>query len=163
MSSSGFQNGFSPFDSISRPYYPPYSASLGQTGWMYQSLYQRHLMIEAQKSSARRQRRVVVDRKPRQAYSSTQLERLEEEFKKDRYLSVSKRVELSKDLSLTETQIKTWFQNRRTKWKKQMAMKLKREGFSAAHLWNPLSIMPPSHTYFLSANPCLVNFDRPFI
>lgn len=46
MSSSGFQNGFSPFDSISRPYYPPYSASLGQTGWMYQSLYQRHLMIE---------------------------------------------------------------------------------------------------------------------
>ncbi|KER33526.1 hypothetical protein T265_00637 [Opisthorchis viverrini] len=62
------------------------------------------------------------DRKPRQAYSSVQLERLENEFSRDRYLSVHKRVELSNDLNLTETQIKTWFQNRRTKMKKQLAL-----------------------------------------
>ncbi|ESO96401.1 hypothetical protein LOTGIDRAFT_115738, partial [Lottia gigantea] len=61
----------------------------------------------------RRQRRVNIDRKPRQAYSSKQLENLEAEFKADRYLSVSKRIELSKSLELSETQIKTWFQNRR--------------------------------------------------
>ena len=61
-----------------------------------------------------------MDRKPRQAYSAKQLDQLEAEFKADKYLSVSKRLELSKTLQLTEVQIKTWFQNRRTKWKKQM-------------------------------------------
>ncbi|XP_026737512.1 homeobox protein ceh-30-like [Trichoplusia ni] len=73
----------------------------------------------------RRPRRAGPERKPRQAYSAKQLERLEAEFKIDKYLSVSKRLELSKALGLTEVQIKTWFQNRRTKWKKQLTSRLK--------------------------------------
>ncbi|XP_030855924.1 homeobox protein HMX1-like [Strongylocentrotus purpuratus] len=81
--------------------------------------------ISGPKPVGRRPRKPGVDRKPRQAYSSKQLERLEEEFKADKYLSVSKRLELSMSLNLTETQIKTWFQNRRTKWKKQMMARLK--------------------------------------
>ncbi|XP_066300771.1 T-cell leukemia homeobox protein 3-like [Branchiostoma lanceolatum] len=72
-----------------------------------------------------RKRKLPLDRKPRQAYSSRQLERLEEEFKKDKYLSVSKRVELAESLELTEIQVKTWFQNRRTKWKKQTAARMR--------------------------------------
>ncbi|OQR67870.1 hypothetical protein BIW11_04678 [Tropilaelaps mercedesae] len=75
--------------------------------------------------AGRRPRRAGVERKPRQAYSAKQLERLEAEFKVDKYLSVSKRMELSATLNLTEVQIKTWFQNRRTKWKKQMTARVK--------------------------------------
>lgn len=73
----------------------------------------------------KRSRKPGIDRKPRQAYSVKQLEKLENEFKQDKYLSVSKRMELSKSLNLTEVQIKTWFQNRRTKWKKQLTSRLK--------------------------------------
>ncbi|XP_046982582.1 NK1 transcription factor-related protein 2 [Schistocerca americana] len=82
-------------------------------------------VCSAPKPSGRRSRKPGLDRKPRQAYSAKQLERLEAEFKLDKYLSVSKRMELSKALALTEVQIKTWFQNRRTKWKKQLTSRLK--------------------------------------
>ena len=57
--------------------------------------------------------RCSSQRKPRQAYSAKQLERLEAEFEVDKYLSVNKRMHLSESLQLTEVQIKTWFQNRR--------------------------------------------------
>ncbi|XP_046398386.1 homeobox protein box-5-like [Ischnura elegans] len=84
----------------------------------------------AKASPVKRSRRHGVDRKPRQAYSAKQLERLEAEFKADKYLSVAKRTQLSADLGLTEVQVKTWFQNRRTKWKKQLTSRLKA---AAAH------------------------------
>lgn len=46
---------------------------------------------------------------------------LEENFSRQKYLSVPERLVLAKQLGLTEQQIKTWFQNRRTKWKKQLS------------------------------------------
>ncbi|XP_045765998.1 homeobox protein B-H2-like [Maniola jurtina] len=88
--------------------------------------------------NSRRPRRSGPERKPRQAYSAKQLERLESEFKLDKYLSVSKRMELSKALGLTEVQIKTWFQNRRTKWKKQLTSRIKiaqRQGLFSGHIF----------------------------
>ncbi|XP_076336524.1 uncharacterized protein LOC143239385 isoform X2 [Tachypleus tridentatus] len=47
------------------------------------------------------------ERKKRQrtAFTSTQIKTLESEFERNRYLSVSKRMQLSKTLKLTETQI----------------------------------------------------------
>eukprot|EP00093_Oithona_nana_P013259 13259.XXX_767375_771222_1 [CDS] Oithona nana genome sequencing. len=58
-------------------------------------------------------------KRPRTAFTAAQIKALENEFEKNKYLSVSKRMQLSKQLKLTETQIKIWFQNRRTKWKRK--------------------------------------------
>nr|CAD7588812.1 unnamed protein product [Timema genevievae] len=117
------------------------SASLLYGGWFAASSaanknHSQLFGLQAPKPAGRRSRKPGIDRKPRQAYSAKQLERLEAEFKVDKYLSVSKRMELSKALNLTEVQIKTWFQNRRTKWKKQLTSRLKiaqRQGLFPPH------------------------------
>uniref|UniRef100_H9GRP3 NK1 homeobox 1 n=1 Tax=Anolis carolinensis TaxID=28377 RepID=H9GRP3_ANOCA len=58
-------------------------------------------------------------RRARTAFTYEQLVALENKFKATRYLSVCERLNLALSLSLTETQVKICFQNRRTKWKKQ--------------------------------------------
>ncbi|XP_054839777.1 NK1 transcription factor-related protein 2 [Eublepharis macularius] len=58
-------------------------------------------------------------RRARTAFTYEQLVALENKFRSTRYLSVCERLNLALSLSLTETQVKIWFQNRRTKWKKQ--------------------------------------------
>lgn len=100
-----------------------------------------------------RLRKSGIDRKPRQAYSANQLEKLENEFKHDKYLSVSKRLELSKTLNLTEVQIKTWFQNRRTKWKKQLTSRLKIAQRQYSTHYNPQSPMIPPPPQSLTHQP----------
>ncbi|XP_065337946.1 brain-specific homeobox protein homolog [Cloeon dipterum] len=113
------------------PQYP-----LFYNNWFPGKHHSQFFGLQAPKPVGRRSRKPGIDRKPRQAYSAKQLERLESEFKIDKYLSVSKRLELSKALHLTEVQIKTWFQNRRTKWKKQLTSRLKmaqRQGLFPAH------------------------------
>ncbi|KAK8405786.1 hypothetical protein O3P69_001936 [Scylla paramamosain] len=43
-------------------------------------------------------------KRPRTAFTASQIKALEQEFEKNKYLSVSKRLQLSKQLKLTETQ-----------------------------------------------------------
>lgn len=58
-------------------------------------------------------------RRRRTAFTSSQLKCLEEKFEDKKYLTIAERNKLAKTLNLSDTQVKTWFQNRRTKWKKQ--------------------------------------------
>ncbi|XP_072484513.1 homeobox protein not2-like [Notamacropus eugenii] len=64
----------------------------------------------ASKSSRKRSRTV---------FSSEQLEELEKAFLKQPYLVGMERTQLAKQLHLSETQVKVWFQNRRIKGRKQ--------------------------------------------
>ncbi|KAF4091272.1 hypothetical protein AMELA_G00035040 [Ameiurus melas] len=57
-------------------------------------------------------------RRIRTVFSAEQLQKLEEVFAKQRYMTGSEKVLLASALRLTETQVKVWFQNRRTKWRK---------------------------------------------
>ncbi|KAH8874525.1 Homeobox protein ceh-31 [Schistosoma japonicum] len=61
-------------------------------------------------------------RKSRTAFTDLQLNELEKMFDRQKYLSVQDRIELAERLHLTDTQVKTWYQNRRTKWKRQTAV-----------------------------------------
>ncbi|KAF2365342.1 Homeobox domain [Trinorchestia longiramus] len=60
-------------------------------------------------------------RKPkriRTAFSPSQLLKLEQAFEKNQYVVGQERKQLAQTLNLSETQVKVWFQNRRTKHKR---------------------------------------------
>lgn len=57
-------------------------------------------------------------RKSRTVFTDLQLRILEKTFSEQKYLDTSSRAKLAQTLGLNETQVKTWFQNRRMKWKK---------------------------------------------
>ena len=63
-------------------------------------------------------------RKARTAFTDYQLQTLERTFEKQKYLSVQDRQELAAKLNLSDTQVKTWYQNRRTKWKRTTSVGL---------------------------------------
>lgn len=62
-------------------------------------------------------------KRPRTAFTSSQLQRLKHEFEKCKYLTGEKRQYLANELNLNESQIKIWFQNKRAKIKKSSGVK----------------------------------------
>lgn len=96
-------------------------------------------------------------KKTRTVFSRSQVFQLESTFDMKRYLSSSERAGLAASLHLTETQVKIWFQNRRNKWKRQLAAEL--EAANMAHAAQRLVRVPI--LYHESANSSIRHpFDQ---
>ncbi|XP_045191218.2 homeobox protein ceh-2-like [Mercenaria mercenaria] len=60
-------------------------------------------------------------KKPRTSFTRLQILELEKRFERQKYLASTERSALAKTLKMSDAQVKTWFQNRRTKWRRQTA------------------------------------------
>jgi len=112
------------------PYYPNYNNSVITHGCMNdrdlqgpnnQSL--NNLPVYFRLRPNLRQSNGRKCRKPRTVFSELQLMVLEREFNEHKYLSTPQRTKLADKLGLNQTQVKTWYQNRRMKWKKESSEK----------------------------------------
>nr|XP_019945702.1 PREDICTED: homeobox protein vent1-like [Paralichthys olivaceus] len=59
-------------------------------------------------------------RRMRTKFTQEQISKLEKIFNKHKYLDAGERVKTARKLNLTETQVRTWFQNRRMKLKREV-------------------------------------------
>lgn len=96
-------------------------------------------------------RKSTKARRKRTAFTSFQLKCLEEKFLMNKYLTIAERDMLAKSLQLSNKQVKTWFQNRRTKWKREnvgeaihLAYEIQNSKIGPYHPpWVPIFHCPP--------------------
>ncbi|CAB4060853.1 TLX3 [Lepeophtheirus salmonis] len=102
-------------------------------------------------------------KKPRTSFSRLQICELEKRFHKQKYLASTERANLAKGLKMTDAQVKTWFQNRRTKWRRQTTEEREQERQAAAKYFLSMQLgslplsTPPSVLAAASAPPPLPN------
>ncbi|CAK6962382.1 ventral expressed homeobox [Scomber scombrus] len=76
-------------------------------------------------------------RRMRTMFTSEQISKLENTFNKHKYLGATQRRKLAEKLNLSETQVKTWFQNRRMKMKREV------QDMRPEYLSVPAALLPP--------------------
>ncbi|XP_066565902.1 homeobox protein BarH-like 2 [Amia ocellicauda] len=78
------------------------------------------LSISSESETEQGAPRLKKPRRSRTIFTELQLMGLEKKFQKQKYLSTPDRLDLAQSLGLTQLQVKTWYQNRRMKWKKMV-------------------------------------------
>ncbi|XP_056147439.1 ventral homeobox [Lampris incognitus] len=117
------ENGGHPEDGVSSPAHPAHCSSPVSEISGYSSGYESEAAsseclsldegCEGEKDGAH-QRRV------RTKFTPEQIHKLERIFTKHKYLDAGERAKTAQRLNLSETQVRTWFQNRRMKLKREM-------------------------------------------
>jgi len=86
-------------------------------------------------------------KKPRTSFTRLQIIELEKRFHRQKYLASAERSALAKSLKMTDAQVKTWFQNRRTKWRRQTAEEREAERQAANRFMLSLQSDPANSLY----------------
>ena len=106
--------------------------------WSMHKLIPYHSLSTEQDAANRKSGK--LPRKPRTIFNSYQLRELNRAFERTHYLSLPERAELAQALGLTQTQIKIWFQNRRSKYKKILKASGGQAACSALYGGSPASL-----------------------
>ncbi|KAM8871997.1 homeobox protein Nkx-6.1 [Synchiropus picturatus] len=146
-SSAGLLTGLPRFSSLSPPpppglYFSPGAAAVavgrypkpltdlpGRTPIFWPGVMQSPHWREARFACSPHQNSVLLDKDgkrkhTRPTFSGQQIFALEKTFEQTKYLAGPERARLAYSLGMTESQVKVWFQNRRTKWRKKHAAEM---------------------------------------
>ncbi|XP_068191380.1 homeobox protein Nkx-6.1 [Antennarius striatus] len=146
-SSAGILSGLPRFSSLSPPpppglYFSPGAAAVavarypkpladlpGRTPIFWPGVMQSPHWRDARFTCSPHQNSVLLDKDgkrkhTRPTFSGQQIFALEKTFEQTKYLAGPERARLAYSLGMTESQVKVWFQNRRTKWRKKHAAEM---------------------------------------
>ncbi|XP_007430894.1 ventral anterior homeobox 2 [Python bivittatus] len=99
-------------------------------------------------------------KRTRTSFTAEQLYRLELEFQRCQYVVGRERTELARQLNLSETQVKVWFQNRRTKQKKDQSRDAEKHASSSSESFatcNILRLLEQGRLLSVPAPPALLS------
>nr|XP_031360465.1 ventral anterior homeobox 2 isoform X1 [Lonchura striata domestica] len=102
-------------------------------------------------------------KRTRTSFTAEQLYRLELEFQRCQYVVGRERTELARQLNLSETQVKVWFQNRRTKQKKDQSRDSEKRSSGTSESFatcNILRLLEQSRLLSVPAPPSLLPAAR---
>ncbi|KAI2651430.1 Homeobox protein Nkx-6.1 [Labeo rohita] len=146
-SPAGILSGLPRFSSLSPPpppglYFSPSAAAVavarypkpltdlpGRTPIFWPGVMQSPHWRDARFACSPHQNSVLLDKDgkrkhTRPTFSGQQIFALEKTFEQTKYLAGPERARLAYSLGMTESQVKVWFQNRRTKWRKRHAAEM---------------------------------------
>ncbi|XP_078533638.1 homeobox protein Nkx-6.1 isoform X2 [Lissotriton helveticus] len=121
---------FSPGGAVAVARYPKPLAELpGRTPIFWPGVVQGPPWRDARLACAPHQGSILLDKDgkrkhTRPTFSGQQIFALEKTFEQTKYLAGPERARLAYSLGMTESQVKVWFQNRRTKWRKKHAAEM---------------------------------------